>query len=324
MLALLVGGCTTPKILPQPARTAPTLEWSAYTTADRTVLPVRRWKAKQPVRAVVAALHGFNDYSQSFAETASHFSAAGIETVAYDQRGFGNAPGRHHWPGTRLLVSDLTDFLPLLRNQYPGLPLYLLGDSMGGAVASIALTSTDDLPVDGVILVTPAIWARETMPWYQRFAIWIGARLVPSTTLSSASFDIAPSDNPEVRRRHLQDPLTIKSTRLDSLEGLSDLMDSALPAVANIRQRTLILYGLRDVMMPRPPMIALHERWPDSGASHFRFALYPEGHHTLLRDLQRRVVQNDVLAWIQHPDAPLPSGFERQRREIIPLLNNAR
>lgn len=294
-----------------------------YTTNDGLRLPVRHWPTARPPRAMVVALHGFNDYSQSFEEVGRHFAAAGIETVAYDQRGFGATVERDHWAGTEPLVADFLGFLTQVRREHPDLPLYVLGESMGGAVAAIALQRPDSPPIAGLILVTPAVWSRSTMPWYQRFAIWIGDLTSPALTLSSAAFDIAPSDNPEVQQRHHRDPLIIKATRLDKLSGLSDLMDQAAPAIAGLRQRTLLLYGLRDVMMPRRPMISLFENWPDRATPNFRFALYPDGHHTLLRDLQRRVVWDDILSWIERPDTSLPSGFERPQTDLLKVLRSA-
>ena len=37
-------------------------------------------------------------------------------------------------------------------------------------------------------------------------------------------------------------------------------------------------------------------------------AVYPEGYHMLLRDLESDVVHADIAAWIASPNAPLPSG----------------
>ncbi|MEJ0071172.1 MAG: alpha/beta fold hydrolase [Pseudomonadota bacterium] len=62
----------------------------------------------------------------------------GIATYAYDQRGFGGAPDRGRWAGTPQLAADVASAAALLRGRYPGVPLYLLGESMGGAVAILA------------------------------------------------------------------------------------------------------------------------------------------------------------------------------------------
>ena len=117
-----------------------------------------------------------------------------------------------------------------------------------------------------------------------------------------------------------QDPLVIRGTRLDTLEGLSDLMDQAIVSVPRLRQRTLLSYGLRDVMIPRRPMITMLERWPQHAGQNFRFGLYPEGYHMILRDLQAAVVWRDIVSWMLNPDASLPSGFERERSEVLRQL----
>lgn len=319
LMLLALAGCATTAPLPAAERHPAALDASTFVASDGIRLPVRRWPAAQPARAVVLALHGVNDYSLAFDETARYFAAAGVGTVAYDQRGFGYAPDRGRWPGTAALVSDLREVLALLKREHPELPLYVLGESMGGAVAALALQPPPP-EVDGVVLVTPAVWSRHAMPWYQRFGIWIGALLTPAMTLSGEAFNFAPSDNPEVARRRQHDPGLINGTRMDNLSGLTDLMDGAAPVIPGLKPRSLLLYGLRDQMMPRRPMIALHQRWPAGAAANFRFALYPQGHHTLLRDLQRQVVWDDVLSWLLQPARPLPSGFERRQGELLPLL----
>jgi acylglycerol lipase len=290
---------------------------------DGVRLPMRVYSAGARPRAVVLALHGYNDYSRFIEQPAGAFARHGIETWSYDQRGFGEAPGRGRWAGTDVLIGDFRAVVREVRRARPNTPLFVLGESMGGAVIAVALARQREDAIDGVILVTPAVWSWDTMPWYQRFGIWIGARLSPGLTLSSDAFDIAPTDNAEARRTFAEDPLTIKQTRLDTLEGLTDLMDDAMPSVPKIRQRTLVVYGLRDVMMPRAPMIALLERWPPGPAPNFRFAAYPDGYHVLLRDLQRRVVWQDLETWMLDPRAALPSGFERDREEMLRSLRAA-
>jgi alpha-beta hydrolase superfamily lysophospholipase len=317
---LHLAGCAAPVADPQESRALAANTTQVFTTDDGARLPIRSFSAGPHPKALLLALHGFNDYSRFIEDAARYFAQAGIETVAYDQRGFGGAPDRRKWVGTGLLTDDFLAILNWVRRAHPGTPLFVLGESMGGSVIAVALAQHPKIAVDGVILATPAIWSRDTMPWYQRFGIWIGAGLTPAFTLSSSEFDIVSSDNVAMRAEFAKDPLVIKETRLDTLSGLTDLMDQAILSVPKIRARTLMLYGLRDVMIPREPMIALFERWPREPAQNFRFGLYPDGYHTLLRDLQRSVVWKDVVSWMLDPDAALPSGFEQERHEVLRRL----
>jgi alpha-beta hydrolase superfamily lysophospholipase len=317
---LHMGACSTSVAVPAkpPALAAPAAE--AFTAADGVRLGVRTFAAVAQPKAVLIALHGFNDYSRSFEGAADYFAQAGIKTVAYDQRGFGAAPDRGQWAGTDVLVKDFLAVLHAVRREHPGLPLFVLGDSMGGAVAAVALAQQAQTEIAGVILVAPAVWARDTMPWYQRLGLWLGTNLAPAWTVTGKGLGLAPSDNRPMLIDLGKDPLVIKETRIDALAGLTDLMDQAFESVPKLQHRTLLAYGLRDVIVPRRPVMALLERWPQEAAPNFRFGLYPDGYHMLLRDLQRAVVWKDMVSWMLAPDASLPSGLEQERAEVLRQL----
>lgn len=321
LIALLhLVACSTPVAVPNKPQALAANTAEVFTTDDGVRLSVRTFAAVQQPKAVLLALHGFNDYSRAFEGVAGYFAQAGIKTVAYDQRGFGGAPDRGKWAGTDVLVKDFLAFLHFVRLEHPDLPLFVLGESMGGAVVAVALAQETQSGIAGVILVSPAVWSRDTMPWYQRLGMWLGAGLAPAWTVSGKDMGYVPSDNRAMLIEFSKDPLVIKETRLDALSGLTDLMDQAMVSVPKLQHRTLLVYGLHDVIVPRRPMTALLERWPQDAAPNFRFGLYPQGHHMLLRDLQRSVVWQDIASWMLDPRASLPSGFERERTEVLPLL----
>ena len=80
---------------------------AALYAADGQVLPLRKWLPDGAVKAVILALHGFNDYSNAFEGPGEVWAHRGIATYAYDQRGFGGAPGRGLWPGRAALAARL-------------------------------------------------------------------------------------------------------------------------------------------------------------------------------------------------------------------------
>ncbi len=295
----------------------PHLEHDRIIARDGAALPLRRWLPDGTPRAVVLALHGFNDYSNAFADSGATFAASGVAVFAYDQRGFGAAPARGRWAGSDRLVDDALTATRLLRERYPGVPLYLLGESMGGAVAILASTRMDPSQAapDGVILLAPAVWGRSTMNVFERAGLWL-ADLMPQVRWSP---DLIPvriraSDNIPMLRALGADALVIKNTRADALTGLVDLMGEALDAAPRFRSRALMLYGERDEIVPRPPVMRFVAALPPGEAAHQRVALYPRGDHLLSRDLEGPLVVAGMLAWIERQDAPLPSGADREGR----------
>src|SRR5690606_26957676 len=109
-------------------------------------------------------------------------------------------------------------------------------------------------------------------------------------------------------RRMARDPLVLKETRVDAVWGVVDLMDRALAVAPLLDDRLLLLYGLRDQIVPLGPTRAALEALPPSGR--WRVAVYPDGYHMLLRDIGAEVVIDDIAAWVRAPDAPLPSGAD--------------
>ena len=317
VLLLVLAGCA-PRLAPVGPGLAsldlpePGFTGSQFITADGTALPLRRWAppAGTAAHGVLLALHGFNDYSNAFADSGPALAASGLEVYAYDQRGFGAAPHRGLWPGVEVLTGDLDTAAELLHRRHPDLPLYLLGESMGGAVVLAALAGPEPPQTAGVILAAPAVWARRTMPFHQRAALWLGARLFPWARFSGRGLGIQASDNIEMLRALGRDPLFIKETRVDTIYGLVNLMDAALAAGPAVDTPALLLYGARDQVVPAEPTFQFWRSLPAEDAALQRFAFYPEGWHMLLRDLQAKVVIEDIAAWTRDPAAPLPSGAE--------------
>lgn len=306
---LILTACAPAMRPPHPESSGANLARAHYVAEDGAVLPVRTWwpRAGHP-GAIVVALHGFNDYSRAFAQPGEYLSRRGIAVIAYDQRGFGNAPGRGLWAGTDAYATDLERVIGQVRLQHPGVPVFVLGESMGGAVAIAALTSPSPPEVAGLILSAPAVWSRDMMPWYQRAILALAASILPELELTGRGLKIQASDNIEMLRGLSRDPLVIKSTRVDAIEGLTDLMDTAQARAGLVKAPVLVLYGARDQIIPKRPVESMLRKLsllPDTSN-----AFYPRGYHLLLRDLHADVPLRDVVAWINDRSRPLASRLD--------------
>lgn len=296
------------------------LQEDYFLTADGTKLPLRRWLPKSEPQAALIALHGFNDYSNFFHKPGEYFSKQGIACFAYDQRGFGATPKRGLWAGGEAYRNDLQALVDLVRQRYPARPVFLLGESMGGAVVITAMNEADMPPVDGIILAAPAVWARETMPWYQTSLLWTLAHTMPWLSLTGKGLDVHPSDNIEMLRALGRDPLVIKETRVDAIYGLADLMDAAFNGATSLRGNTLMLYGEKDDIIPKEPTYAFLQQLLDKDAEDKTVAFYSQGYHMLLRDLQAPTLWRDIVAWIGARSKKLPSGADDRAWQVLTPL----
>jgi len=283
----------------------PKIEKEHFIASDGSLLPVRSWLPQDtPITAIIVALHGFNDYSNAFSSSGNYLSRQGIACYAYDQRGFGNSPGRGLWSGTEAYTNDLSSFVKEVRKRHPAIPLYIMGESMGGAVTIVAMTGNNPPHVDGVILVAPAVWGRETMPWYQRWLLAVTSHTVPWLELTGKGLKITPSDNKEMLRSLGRDPLVIKATRIDAMHGLTNLMDEALASADKMLLPTLVQYGKNDQVIPKEPTLIMLNKMPPTT----RKAFYEHGYHMLLRDLKAEKPLTDIADWIADHSKPLPYG----------------
>ncbi len=291
---------------------------NAYLTNDGVQLPLTRWEPEKPAaQAIIIAVHGFNDYSRFFNQAATFLQQHQVLSFAYDQRGFGGSPNRGLWAGKETYVNDLHVFVQTVSRQYPTTPIYLLGASMGGAVVISTISHAQPLPIAGAILVAPAVWDRSSMPWYQTALLSLLSHTTPWMTLTGGSLEIIPSDNIEMLRAFSKDPLIIKETRVESIYGVTNLMDLAMSRSEHINTPTLFLYGEKDEIIPKQPTLQFLQKMQKTDKTDQQIAFYENGFHMLLRDLQAETVWLDIVDWIKSRPVRLSSGADQRALEIL-------
>jgi alpha-beta hydrolase superfamily lysophospholipase len=326
---LILAGCSapaTPLNTPvAPDKITPAQILSA--TPMRFVLPggdslaARVWSTPAP-RHIVLGVHGFNDYSKAFEPLAQHLAGElGATVYAYDQRGFGSNPEPGVWPGSDALLADLRHIVVQLRQRHPGLPLTVMGESMGGALVWVAAGESPGLAADQIVLKAPAVWGAQSMPWYQRLSLQLMNAIAPDMTFTGRgvqSLGITPTNDIEVSRELGRDPLFIKATRVSSLAGVTALMGRAQSLNTQPPQRSLVLYGLRDRIIPPSPvcdwLTHLIAAEPPGAAPDF--VVYPEGWHLLTRQLQTREVMQDLHHWLQQSALPRRQSVQQAQESV--------
>jgi alpha-beta hydrolase superfamily lysophospholipase len=312
---LLLGAACTPVVIPAgPALGPPALREDAVIAADGARLPLRRFAPEGPPKVMLLTLHGFNDHAGNFlADSIGQLNEGGALVYAYDQRGFGRSPNRGYWAGAESMAADALAAARLLRARHPGLPFYLMGESMGAAVAILAGAAEAPPPVDGYVLLAPALWSRDSMNGAMRSGLWVVSRTIPALGFQGGVGGIVASDNEAALRRLGRDPLVVRRTRVDAAVGLVDLMDAAVAALPGCCRGadgallpTLMLYGAQDQIVPSHAVRAALRRVPPQARP--RVVYYDRGYHLLLSDSNREVVVRDVLAFLDAPAGPLPSG----------------
>jgi alpha-beta hydrolase superfamily lysophospholipase/thiol-disulfide isomerase/thioredoxin len=108
-------------------------------------------------RLALLCIHGLGLYSGSYQAFGTQMARLGIATYAIDVRGFGSwmKLEGHTNVDFKDCLTDVKNALEAVRRTHPGLPVFLLGESMGGAIALRVASMSPDL-VEGVISSVPA------------------------------------------------------------------------------------------------------------------------------------------------------------------------
>ncbi|HJR20247.1 MAG TPA: lysophospholipase [Dongiaceae bacterium] len=284
----------------------------AFHMVDGADLPLRVWYPwDRPAEAAILALHGFNDYSKGFAAPGKGMARRGFIFYAYDQRGFGRTAERGVWAGEKQMIDDLRVAARLIKARHPDLPLFLLGESMGGAVVMTAAVGDDPPVADGLILAAPAVWGWQTLSPLALKITEGAAHFIPWVTVVPTGVHAKASSNRAALRDLARDPLVIKQTRIDTAYGLVNLMTHAFDAAARLdKPRWLLLFGEHEGILDRSAVNQALPQFRDLPPEQGRIAIYPRGYHLLLRDFNQYTVYDDMAAWMRDPAAPLPSSAD--------------
>jgi len=145
--------------------------------------------------------------------------------------------GRGSWAEIKQYTRDLAEFTYLIRGPLSGRSYLLARREYGSRRHHVAMSSDSPPLADGVILSAPAVWAWDTIPWYQRLGLWLASHTVPWLHLSGAGLHLVPSDNMKMLHALVRDPLVLKETRIGTIYGLAELMNQALSRPINSTNR---------------------------------------------------------------------------------------
>ena len=115
------------------------------TANDRSRLYVNQWMPDGPPKALVMLSHGMAEHSGRYARLADALCAAGYGLYAPDQRGHGRTADEGtlglyaEKDGWNKVVGDLASLNQHIGQEQPGLPIILLGHSMGSYIAQAYL-----------------------------------------------------------------------------------------------------------------------------------------------------------------------------------------
>lgn len=268
---------------------------------------IRSWRPSGKVRAVLAIVPGFNSHSGHYQWAAAQFTAMGLAVYAVDLRGRGKSSGeRFHVEHFDDYLADVQSLLDVARAREPGLPVFLLGHSAGGVIASAyTLAHQDELA--GLICESYAFQVPAPAA-VLALVRWLSGPFPKLRVLKLPNKEF--SRLPEVVAALNADPLIAneKQTALTVAQMLVGI-DRLRRGFPTLRLPVLIAHGTADkVTVPAGSQVFND----NAGSADKTLLLYKDHAHDLLNDAGREGVVRDFKQWIEQHLAS-EAGVEAER-----------
>ncbi|MDB5896450.1 MAG: acylglycerol lipase-like protein [Ramlibacter sp.] len=216
---------------------------STFTASDGDNLAVQDWHLPEGVtaRGVVLLVHGLGEHAGRYDRVAARLNSWGFAVRGYDQYGHGESGGvRGALPHPSRLLGDLADLIDSSRNRHPGVPLVLLGHSMGGLIAASYVSRTPQV-VDGVVLSSPLLATRLTP--LQKLLLALVPRVAPNLAVSNGVDVDYLSHDPQVVQAYRRDPLVHDRITGRLARFIGDESVAVRRRAANWKVPTLLMYA---------------------------------------------------------------------------------
>lgn len=272
---------------------------STFEGARGVKIATKSWLPPAAPRAVIVLVHGFNAHSGCMTWPAEQFALHGFAAYALDLRGRGKSEGE------RFYVEEFSDYLEDVhslvtraRDAHPGLPVYLLGHSAGGVIAT-SYVYEHQSEIAGLICESFAFDVG--LPHLVQLALQGVSHLAPHVhvfSLNNADF----SRDPKAVEAMNNDPLIAKEAQ--PAETASELLKAAARLkdnMPNFRAPVLIIHGTAD-KATRPA--GSQYFYDHTGSTDKMLHLYEGHYHDLLNDIDREKVMADINVWL---NARLPA-----------------
>ncbi len=209
---------------------------------DGTNLFYQQWEPEGDTRAVVCLVHGLGEHSSRYHHVAEFLCSKGFALQAIDLRGHGKSGGkRGYFKDFDDLLQDVSLLIQTAKRQYPDLPIFLYGHSMGGIIVlNYPLQMPNDL--QGVVATDPGLRTALENQKAKLFLSKVFAAIWPTMGMATglAAEDIS------------RDPLVVQKYQKDEL-----VHDRGTPALA-VNLFKAIQYGYDHASEFTPPLLIMH------------------------------------------------------------------
>lgn len=268
-------------------------ELKRYFTAEQIQIDYRIWLPKQ-TKAIILVIHGLGSHSAHYEALGKYMASREICVYAIDLRGFGNSKFRLNRLRTfSKYTSDLEQLVKIAQTEFPGKPIFMLGESLGAIIGiNSAVVTQNELA--GLILISPAL-----IPYVSfRFLREIASRIYKKSLSDLPTpYPLAKiSSDPNYLNKIKFDPLYRSKIPFYFGKIMWESQKEASKQVKLIRRPVLILHSRQDRIVKLKGAKRIYKKLKVSDK---QLHIFKKSYHTILNDLEKNRAYELVSNWVR-------------------------
>ncbi|HET7274602.1 MAG TPA: alpha/beta hydrolase [Longimicrobiaceae bacterium] len=261
----------------------------------RLRLRYQAWES-DTARSAVLISHGLGEHSARYSAFAELLASCHVNVYALDHRGHGRSDGRRgHVDSFQQYLEDFERFRRTILSSLPsGIPLFLLGHSLGGLIAIRYLQEFSTHYFAGAILSAPALGiSADVPPWKNALAGFL-SYVLPAFPLSNELDPADLSHDPAVVAAYLADPLVHDRITPRLFVEMNKAIQDAFDQRAKLDIPLLLLLPAEDRIADSEATLRFAGGIPERVSTH----VYPDTGHEVLNGGSRAAAIDAILAWM--------------------------
>jgi alpha-beta hydrolase superfamily lysophospholipase len=281
-----------------PGSPAPVYQRYQAPARDGLKLMIHEWALakRAPRDPVVLFLHGIGMHGSPYAAIAAGFTSQGIVLVAPDLRGHGQSEGnRGILVEPFVLRADVGAVFEQIEHRYPGAPVVLMGDSMGGLLAA-DYGWRGERRLAGLALLVPAFGVNESL--MEKNLLGLGEVLTTRRVALGTPEQInGCTRNPGFAKARLADPLALNDVRLSYVMTLGRLQREWPRAAAEIIMPLYVVVAGKDNVVDSKATKRVFDR-AATPAAYKTLRSLDNASHTVCWDPDTPALIDELARWV--------------------------
>ena len=269
---------------------------SPFTASDGENIALQDWPLPDgaAMRGVVVLVHGLGEHAGRHDALAMRLNDWGFAVRGYDQYGHGESSGvRGGLPASNRLLEDLVDVIENTRQRIgDGLPIVVLGHSMGGLVAA-SLVAQRAAAIEGLVLSSPALGTR--LNPVQKLLLATLPRIAPNLGVSNGLDPQALSRDPQVVAAYRADRLVHDRISPRLAVFIADAGRDVIRRAAEWKVPTLLLYAGADRLVDPAASAAFARSAPPALVT---ARCFDDFYHEIFNEPQADAVFEALRRWL--------------------------